>query len=96
VGDPQQRFSRRHKYMRKDIERAFGALVAQFQCLKHSFLNWDLDDIKDLLLCCIILCNMMIKYWREKFIFNDLKECKRMYLPGRIGPPLSLAVHMGG
>jgi hypothetical protein len=44
----------------KDIKRAFGVLVQQFQILQCPIRNWYWEDIIDILDCCIILHNIMV------------------------------------
>jgi hypothetical protein len=44
---------------RKCVEQGFGQLVAQFEILKNPIQNWNMEDIQNLLYCCIILHNMV-------------------------------------
>lgn len=49
----------KREYLRKDIECAFGVLIARFHVLERPLRNWYLEDIKNLLHCCVILHNMI-------------------------------------
>jgi hypothetical protein len=56
---------------RKDIERAFGVLVQQFQILQRPIRNWYWEDIVDILDCCIILHNMVVESRRENYSVSE-------------------------
>jgi hypothetical protein len=45
---------------RKCVERCFGQLVAQYEILKNPIRNWKVEDIQNILYCCVILHNMVI------------------------------------
>lgn len=62
-------FSKRIESVRKDIERAFGILQARFAVLTKPSLYWQLKDLKNEVLCCIILHNMILQ--DEKTILSD-------------------------
>jgi hypothetical protein len=53
---------------RKDVERAFGVLVKRFDYLKRPLRHWFLKDIKNILLCCIIMHNMIIEERRHVYM----------------------------
>lgn len=58
--DPKKkRFQQQQEKVRKDIECAFGVLIARFHVLERPLRNWYLEDIKNLLHCCVILHNMI-------------------------------------
>jgi hypothetical protein len=46
---------------RKDIERAFGVLQRKFHILVKALEFWYLEDIKNIVNCCITLHNMMVE-----------------------------------
>ena len=46
---------------RKDVERAFGVLQARFQYIKRHSRLWDLDRMRNVMLACIIMHNMMVE-----------------------------------
>jgi hypothetical protein len=54
-------FAKVQEAARKDIERAFGVLVAKFHILKHEINMWYTHNIQDLVHVCIILHNMVVK-----------------------------------
>ena len=52
--------------------RIWSVLVAQFEILKNPIRNWHMDDIKNILYCCIIVHNMVTAERRSKFIDADV------------------------
>jgi hypothetical protein len=46
--------------------------VAQFVILKNPIRNWHMDDIKNILYCCIIVHNMVTAERRSKLIDADV------------------------
>jgi hypothetical protein len=59
----------------KDIERAFGVLVQQFQILQHPIKNWYWVDIVNIMdVVCIILHNMIVESCRENFSVSEYLE----------------------
>ena len=61
IGKMKDHYTKCQKGARKDVERTFGVLQARFEILKNSVRQWDLCTIKDIMLACIILHNMIIK-----------------------------------
>jgi hypothetical protein len=57
---------------RKDIERAFGVLVQQFQILQHPIKSWYWEDIVDIMDVCILVHNMIVKNHRQHY---SMSEC---------------------
>lgn len=57
---PKQRyFAKKQEEVRKDIECAFGILVQQFQVLQRPLRNWFLDDLTNVVYCCVLMHNMI-------------------------------------
>ena len=54
-------FASRQEAVRKDIECAFGILVSRFHILQRPLRNWYLEDIVNILHCCVILHNMIVE-----------------------------------
>ena len=84
--DPKRgKFAARQERVRKDIECAFGVLVSRFHILDWPiWKNWYLDDIKDLLDCCIILHNMIVEARNGKLSEEEAREAAPMHsLVGR-------------
>ena len=73
VGEAEKNFSKRHKRVRKDIERCLEVLVSKFKILERPLRRWFMD-VKTMVDCCIILHNMVIEFCRENFIHTDLRE----------------------
>ena len=68
------KYSKRHEYVRKDIERCFGVLISKYEILARPIRLWYMDDINTIMQCCVILHNMTIETRRDSFIFNDLRD----------------------
>ena len=77
ITEMEKRFSRHQEFSRKDIERVFGQLVQQFGVLKQPIRYWYLDEIQDLLKCCVILHNMIVTARRSTY----LPELQQMHVP---------------
>ena len=65
IGDEQLLFAKAQKAVRKDVERAFGVLQARFAIVTRPARLWKLDDIIEIMRCCIILHNMIVANDRE-------------------------------
>jgi hypothetical protein len=65
---PSKVFATRQEEVRKDVECAFGIIVQKFQILQRPLKNWYVDDIKDLLDCCIIMHNMTIAFKDDSIV----------------------------
>ena len=70
IGEEQTLYKTRHEHVRKDIERAFGALVQQFQILQIPFRSWSLEDNSAILNCCVILHNIITESRRFSYSVN--------------------------
>ncbi|WVZ98671.1 hypothetical protein U9M48_044078, partial [Paspalum notatum var. saurae] len=56
-----QHFAKRQESARKDIERAFGVLRARFAVVRGPAYGWHQRQLKDIMMCCIILHNMIVE-----------------------------------
>ena len=54
-------FAAKQEAVRKDIECAFGIIVARFHVLKRPLRMWYLADITALVHCCVVLHNMVVE-----------------------------------
>lgn len=54
-------FSKLQEAARKDVERAFGVLQSRWNILKMPCRLWDLTEVKQLMVACIILHNMIVE-----------------------------------
>jgi hypothetical protein len=98
VDDIQSLFAESHEAARKDVERAFGVLVMRFMILQHPIRMWYLDDICNLLYCCIILHNMIVEERRLDNPENSAAEwmeenVARIAGIGRQGANNNVAAH---
>jgi Plant transposon protein len=62
-----QIFAAHQEAVRKDVECAFGVLVARFHILKRPCLLPNREDIASVMLCCVILHNMIVDARRDKY-----------------------------
>ena len=68
------KFSKRQEYVRKDIERCVGVLVKKYHILENPLRGWYIQDIKELIDCCVILHNMTTENRLGNFHFSDSIE----------------------
>jgi hypothetical protein len=54
-------FTKAQEAARKDIESAFGVLQAQFAIVRGPACFWDKKTLENIMKCCVILHNMIIK-----------------------------------
>ncbi|XP_026410888.1 protein ALP1-like [Papaver somniferum] len=64
--NPRQRcFTKMQEGARKDVERAFGVLQAKWHIVRGPVEYWDEEDLKFIMLACVILHNMIIEHERR-------------------------------
>ena len=68
------KFAKRQEAVRKDTERCFGVLSGKYKILEKPMQGWFLDDIKNVVLTCIILHNMTVKNQCTNYSFSDTRE----------------------
>lgn len=64
-------FAKRQEAVRKDVECAFGILVAKFHVLARPIRQWYIEEIVDLLHCCVILHNMVVAHYGEDYLQQE-------------------------
>ena len=75
VTDAEKKFTTLQESVRKDIERAFGVLKARFDILRRPFRYWKLEKVRNVVYCCVVLHNMIIRMLPE-----DEDELRSSYL----------------
>ena len=65
-------FASRQEVMRKNVERCFGVLQAQFAIIKNPYRFWSVDVIQDIMFTCCILHNMILDNERDVEGLEDL------------------------
>ncbi|GKB84007.1 RNA-directed DNA polymerase, eukaryota, nucleotide-binding alpha-beta plait domain protein [Tanacetum coccineum] len=72
-------FAQHQEAVRKDVERAFGVLQARFAFLQRPCLIWDYGQMRQIMIACIIMHNMIVEDERDTYqnfdpseIFNDM------------------------
>jgi hypothetical protein len=63
-------FATMQEAYRKDVERAFGVLQARFNIIRTAARLWDTGDLRNIMLTCIILHNMIVEDERETDLSN--------------------------
>lgn len=69
--DKHRTFAKHQEGVRKDVECAFGILVAKFHILQRPLRGWYVEEIIDLLHCCIILHNMVVEYYGDEYLEKE-------------------------
>ena len=64
-GNKQSRFATMQEETRKDVERAFGVLQARWGILRGAAMMWEPETLWQLMKCCVILHNMIVKDKRK-------------------------------
>lgn len=67
-------FAERQESVRKDVERAFGVLIARWHILCNPCRLWDVDTMTLIIQTCIILHNMIIEYEEDKSEYEEIKS----------------------
>ncbi|XP_055527295.1 uncharacterized protein LOC129719906 [Wyeomyia smithii] len=65
VGQKRKYFAEKQEICRKDVERAFGVLMARFAIIKNPARLWSKEDLRFMMRACIILHNMIIDNERD-------------------------------
>jgi Plant transposon protein len=60
IGKDNKTFASWQESSRKDIERTFGILQRKFHYLVRPFEQWEMEEINDIMLTCILLHNWMV------------------------------------
>jgi hypothetical protein len=77
--DMEKNFSTCQEACQKDIERAFGVLVQQFQILQRPIKSWYWQDIVDIMDTWIIMHNMIVESRRELFSVSEYMQSGRVW-----------------
>nr|XP_011468391.1 PREDICTED: uncharacterized protein LOC105352589 [Fragaria vesca subsp. vesca] len=67
-------FTKAQKGYRKDVERCFGILQARFGIVRGATRGWDKEDLRYIMLACIILHNMIVEDKRPEDTDDDLES----------------------
>ena len=91
--DPKRkRFADRQEKVRKDIECAFGILVSRFHILQRPLRGWYLNEIIDLLHCCVILHNMIVESRHGALTESEAENRSPNSFPLFGAPPITQAL----
>ena len=83
-------FAERQEACRKDVERAFGVLQAKWKILHYPARLWKPSDLRDIMMACIILHNMIIADERG----SDLPHIENREWPSPSDPPVNNIAEM--
>jgi hypothetical protein len=78
-GNKRKHFAAAQESARKDVERAFGVLQARFAIVRGPARFWKLETLKNIMMTCVILHNMIVEdEWtnniEEDFEYEQLNE----------------------
>eukprot|EP00918_Siedleckia_nematoides_P014899 GHVU01032317.1.p1 GENE.GHVU01032317.1~~GHVU01032317.1.p1 ORF type:complete len:448 (+),score=58.83 GHVU01032317.1:216-1559(+) len=86
----QQLYTKMQEARRKDVERAFGVVQARFRIIQQPFRLLSLEDMGDIMRCCVTIHNMVVEDERHlsdrdrfQFLLDDLQQDPRIL--ARIG-----------
>jgi hypothetical protein len=74
-------FTKMQEGTRKDVERAFGILQAQWGIIKNPICIWNLKTITNIMMTCIIIYNMILDNEQGlllESIWNHLVQAGKM------------------
>jgi hypothetical protein len=72
ISEKDKLYAEKQEGARKDIERAFGVLRHRFSILKRPARLYDRDQLRDIVLACVILHNMIVEDEKEEDIEENL------------------------
>jgi len=70
-GNKRKNFAAAQESARKDVERAFGVLQARFAIVRGPARLYQLELLKDIMMACIILHNMIVEDERDMHLGAD-------------------------
>jgi hypothetical protein len=76
-GNKKKYFAKPQKVCRKDVEHTFDVLQSHFAIVHGSARLWDEDSLKNIMMVCIIMYNMIVKDEAEEdndFNYNQMGE----------------------
>ncbi|XP_062155181.1 uncharacterized protein LOC133863235 [Alnus glutinosa] len=79
-GNKRKHFAKNQESVRKDVERAFGVLQARFAIVRGPARSFDHEMLKNIMMACIILHNMIVEDERhlylgaDDFVYDQLDE----------------------
>ena len=65
-GEKRQYYAKMQEAAREDVERCFGVLQSRWGIIQNPSRQWDLNTIKDILMACVIMHNMIIEDERDQ------------------------------
>jgi hypothetical protein len=60
-GNKKKYFAKAQEACRKDVEHAFGVLQSHFAIVHRSTHLWDEDSLRNIMMACIIMHNMIVE-----------------------------------
>src|SRR5207237_8970224 len=85
ISKKQMVYARQQEACRKDVERAFGGLQAEWKILHGPARLWNQKDLNSIVQACVILHNMVIDDERGL----DLPNVQPSEWPGADNPPIA-------
>ncbi|XP_050379941.1 uncharacterized protein LOC126797343 [Argentina anserina] len=74
--DEDKHFSKKQEAYRKDVERYFGILQSRWAMLRHGARLFKLEDLRFIMISCIILHNMIVhdEFVEEEFVESEEED----------------------
>jgi hypothetical protein len=87
-GNKKKHFAELQEGYRKDVERAFGVLQARFAIVRGPARFWIEEDLKNIMMACIIMHNMIIE--DERNDNRNLDSLSKDYDNASKGPAIAI------
>ena len=72
--DAEKKYTKLQEALRKDVERAYGVLKIRFQCLENPSKLWSIARVKNMVLTCIVIHNLIISMQCADIFFDEYMD----------------------
>ncbi|KAL3701160.1 hypothetical protein R1sor_019182 [Riccia sorocarpa] len=80
-GEKRCHFAKMQEAVRKDVERCFGVLQARFAIVSNPCRYWDQQQVKEIMLTCVVLHNMIVEDEQDDPTLNNEFLFEEVTLP---------------
>ena len=71
----EKHFCKKQESYRKDVERCFGIIQSGLAILRHGARLFNLEDLRAIMISCIILHNMIVE---DEFVEEEFEESEEV------------------